>query len=442
MNIFRNRVVANASWIIVCKIAQSIVSVVISMLTARYLGPSNFGIINYASSLVTFCVPIMQLGLTNVIVQELTEHPNDDGKIVGTATILNVVSSLFCIGGISLFVFFANANETVTIIVCVLYSIMLLFQAFELVQYWFQAKLLSKFYSIASLGAYVVVALYKVILLVAKMDVYWFAISYSLDYFLITIVLYIIYKKQGGGKLKFSKELAWKMFNKGKHYIIAGLMVNIFAQSDKLMIKHMMGDEYTGYYSAASTLATMTSFVFTAIIDSMRPIIFESKKKKDILNYKTNLKRLYSIIIYLSLLQSIFMTLLAEFIVKIMYGQEFLASVSTLQIIVWFTTFSYLGSVRNIWMLSEGKQKYLWIINLSGALLNVLLNFWFIPMWGINGAAVSSLVTQFFTNVIMGWIIPAFWENNSIMLSSLNPLIIIQMIKKIFAKKANNDNLK
>ena len=82
-----------------------------------------------------------------------------------------------------------------------------------------------------------------------------------------------------------------------------------------------------------------------------------------------------------------------------MYGEAYLAAVPLLQIITWYSAFSYMGSVRNIWMLAEEKQKYLWIINLSGALLNVVGNFILIPLIGAAGAAIASVVTQFFTCV-------------------------------------------
>ena len=52
----------NASWIIVCRIIQSLISLVIGMISARYLGPSNYGVITYVSSVVAFALPIMQLG--------------------------------------------------------------------------------------------------------------------------------------------------------------------------------------------------------------------------------------------------------------------------------------------------------------------------------------------------------------------------------------------
>ena len=99
-----------------------------------------------------------------------------------------------------------------------------------------------------------------------------------------------------------------------------------------------------------------------------------------------------------------------------------MGAVSALQLVVWYTTFSYLGSVRNIWILAEGQQKYLWIVNLSGASLNVLLNYVLIPYYGIMGASFASLVTQIFTNVIIGFIIRPIRENNRIMIQSLNPM--------------------
>ena len=96
-----NKIAKNATWIIACKIVQSLLALVINMLTARYLGPSNYGLITYAASLVAFVVPLMQLGLTNILVQELVNRPEEEGKVIGTSTILSLVSSLACIAGVT-----------------------------------------------------------------------------------------------------------------------------------------------------------------------------------------------------------------------------------------------------------------------------------------------------------------------------------------------------
>lgn len=430
----KSKVVKNAGWIIGIQIIKSVLGLVVSMLTARYLGPSNYGLINYASSLVSFVSPIMYLGLTGILVQEIIAYPEKEGEVLGTSITLSFFSSIICIVGIFGFVSIANKGESETIVVCCLYSVLLIFQAFEMMIYWFQAKLLSKYSSVVFLVAYILTSAYKIFLLATEKNVYWFAISNAFDYMIIAIGLFIIYKKLGGMKLRFSFETAKRLFSKSRYYIVSSMMVTIFTQTDRIMLKLMINDVETGFYSAAVTCASMTSFVFSAIIDSFRPLIFDSKKN-DEEQYEKNICRLYNIIIYLSLLQCIIMSVFSGLIINILYGSEYASASKILSVLVWYTTFSYLGSVRNIWILAENKQKYLWIINFSGALLNIVLNYFLIPMWSGIGAAVASLITQVFTNIIIGFVIKPIVYNNKLMLKGCNPLLLKDMWKIIMAKK-------
>ena len=432
-----NKVVKNATWIIACKIVQVLLNLVVTMMTARYLGPSGYGLVNYAASVVAFVSPIMQLGFNSVLVQELINYPEEEGKTLGTALSTSLLSSAFCIVGVVAFVSIANAGEKATLIVCALYAIQLVFSALELVQYWFQAKLKSKYTSLVMLAAYVVVSAYRIFLLVSGMSIYWFAISQALDYAIIAFSLLVIYKRLGNQKLAFSGATLRRMFKKSRYYIVSNLMIVIFAQTDRIMLKLMIDDAATGYYSAAVTCAGLTGFVFTAIIDSARPSIFESKKTG--VGFEKNVCALYSVIIYLSLLQSLFISLLSPIIVKILYGSAYTPTVSVLRVVVWYTTFAYLGSVRNVWILAEGKEKYLWILNLSGATLNVALNAIFIPVWGIMGAAIASLVTQIFTNVALNFIVWPMRRTNVLMLKALNPKLLLSMAKSLKGNKQSEE---
>ena len=426
----KNKLVSNALWIIVCKVVQSLLGLVVYVLSARYLGPSNYGLISYAASVVAFVVPIMQLGLRSTLVQECIERPEETGKTIGTALCMNLVSAIVCMVGAVSFVSIANAGELVTRIVCVLYSLLLIFQALEMVQYWFQAKLLSKYPSIVSLVAYFVVSAYKIFLLITQKSIYWFAVSQAIDSMLISIALLILYRRLSGQRLSFSLARAKQMFRRSRPYILAGLMVTIFQQTDRLMLKNMVGDTATGYYSVAVACAGMTSFVFAAIIDSVRPVVLEAKKQ-DTAVYERRVTGLFSIIFYLSLLQCVGMTLLAEPIIYILYGDAYAGAVNALRIVVWYETYSYFGSARNIWILAEEKQSYLWIINLCGAGLNVLLNFLLIPYFGVIGAAFASFCTQFFTNFILGFIIKPIRPCNRLMLRGMDPRCFIGMVKQI-----------
>lgn len=429
-----NKVAKNAAWIIGCKIAQSLLAFVIGMLTARYLGPSNYGLITYAASLVAFVAPIMQLGFSNILVREIIDYPAREGESLGSAMGLSLVSSLLCIVGVATFAAIANPNEPTTLWVCFLYSLILLFQAIEHINYWFQAKYLSKYTSIVSLCAYAVVSAYKIYLLATRKSIYWFALSNALDACLIAVAALVIYYRIGGQKLSFSIETSGQMFEKSRHYIVSSMMVTVFAQTDKIMLKLMLDDASVGYYGAAVSCAGITGFVFAAIIDSFRPSIFEGRQQSGEV-FEHRLTMLYSIVIYLSLAQSVVVAVFAKLIVFIIYGEAYAPAGAALRIIVWYTTFSYLGSVRNIWVLANNQQRHLWKINLSGALANVLLNALLIPVLGINGAALASLATQFFTNVITGYVLKPIRPNNVIMVRGCNPRYLIEAARKVLPKR-------
>ncbi len=429
----KSKALKNASWIIGCKIIQSLISLIIGMVTARYLGPSNYGVISYVSSVVAFALPIMQLGLNQTLVKEFVQNPEQEGRVLGTALVINILSSLVSIVGSISFVAIANAGEKETILVCALYSLMLVFQATEMTQYWFQSKLLSKYPSIASLISYVLVALYKIYLLVTQKNVVWFALSHVLECCLISVILMVVYGKLGNQKLSFSWQFGREMLSRSKYYIIPSLMVMVFQNTDRIMIKLMMGEAETGFYSAALTCIGISGFVFHAVIDSMRPVILEAKNKNHE-HYEKRVTQLYSIVTSISLTQGIVMTVFSKPLVYLLYGDEYAQAASILAVAVWYVTFSYYGSVRNVWILAEGKQKYLLAINVSGAIANVLLNLALIPLWGGVGAAVASLVTQFFTNVIIGFIFKPIRRNNYLMLRSLHPKVLIDMLKTVLKR--------
>lgn len=421
----------NAKWIIVCKIAQSVLQFIVGIICARYLGPSNYGLINYASSVVAFALPIMKLGFDATLVRELIDNPEKEGEILGTSLTLNFISSIISMIGVFSFVSVMNAGEKITIIVCALYSLMLLFVVLEMTQYWFQYKLLSKYSSVVMLISYFCVSAYKIFLLMTEKSVYWFAISHSIEYGIVGFLLLFIYFKLGGQKFSFSKNTAKKMLNRSKYYIVASLLVIVFQNVGVIMLSNLSGHDETGFYTSALTSATVLQFVYTAIMDSYRPLILTAKKES-VASYEKNISGLYSIITYLMLAQSLGFTVFAKLIVHLLYGSEFLPAVPVLRIIVWFCAFSFMGTIRNIWLLAEDKQKYLWKINLFGVVVNVIANVILIPHFGACGAAVAALATQFLMNFVLGFFFKPIKKNNELMMKGLNPKFAINEFKTIW----------
>lgn len=434
MKMTGNKILQNAKWIVLCRIAQALLQLVIGMLTARYLGPSDYGLINYAASVIAFVLPIMQMGLQSTLIQELIQEPNKEGEIMGTALAMDFVSSLVCMGMVYTFVSVMNYGEPETVIVCMLYSLSLVFRAMELMQCWFHSKLQAKYPSIMALCAYAIVSAYRIYLLMTGKSIYWFAVVNSVEYGLLGISLVLIYYKLGAQKLSFSFQTAKSLFSRSKYYILAAMMVTVFQNTDHIMLKIISGDVENGFYSAAVTSAGVCQFVYLAITDSARPVILAGKKDGSA-DYEKNISRLYCITTYMALAQGVGFAIFAKPIIYILYGEEYLEAVPVLQILVWYIAFVFMGSVRNIWILAEGKQRIVWKLNLAGALLNIAINVVLIPRWGACGAAAASLGTQIFTNFVLGFLIKELRGNNWLLLKGLNPNLLLQFFESQFSKK-------
>lgn len=394
------------------------INLVVGLLTARYLGPSNYGLINYGGAYTAFFLSICTLGINSVLVKEFVDNRGDEGKIIGTSLLLRGIASVLSAILIIVIVNLVDYGETETIIVVALCSIGLIFNIFDTFNYWFQSRLESKVTAVCSLVAFSVTAVYKIFLLTTSKSVEYFAFATSVDYICIGLLLFYSYKRHEGGKLHFS-------WNYGKHllkistpFIVPSLMVAIYGQTDKIMLKQMISETEIGFYSTAVSISTMWCFVISAIIDSMYPTIMESfHKTKEEFDRKNKL--LYAIVFYTCVIVSTLISILAEPIIKILYGNAYLPSVAPLRIVTWYTAFSYLGVARNAWIVCNNRQNKLKYVYGAAAISNVLLNFLLIPTMGASGAALASLLAQFLTTMVIPFFIPSLRENSIMMVEAI-----------------------
>lgn len=416
--LLQSRIVKNAGWLVCGRIINILLSFFIGLLTARYLGPSNYGLINYATAYCTFFTSLCTLGINSVIVKNFIDHPEEEGETIGTTLLLRLGSSILSVCSIVGIVYLADGNEPLTLAVVALYCVGLIFNIFDTFNYWFQSKLLSKYYAIATLIAYLLTSLYRILLLVSGKSVQWFAVANSVDYCIIAVLLWIFYKRNGGSKLHFSWRKAKELLSVSCSYILSGLMVAIYGATDKIMLKQMLDESSVGYYALALSVSTMWTFLLSAIIDSMKPSIMQYHNE-DKVRYERENRRLYAIVFYLSMIASMCIVIIAPLFIRIVYGEAYLPVVKPLRIVVWYVAFSYLGVARDIWVVCEKKQKCLKYLYLGSACLNVVLNSMLIPVLGVNGAAIASLVTQISTIFVFPLLIKDMRVNSIMILKSL-----------------------
>lgn len=413
-----NKEAKNAGWLIGGRIAQMAISLFVSIFTARYLGPSDYGLINYGSAFVAFFTALCTLGLNSVMVKEFVDHPDEQGQAIGSALVMRFVSSVLSSVMMISLAFLLDREEPLTVAVVALCSVGPVFHIFETFNFWFQNQYKSKVTSIASFAAYCVTNVYKIILLITERDVRWFAFATSVDYIMVAIFLYIAYKKNGGPKLKFSIHKAKSLLHISYNYIFSSMMVVIYGQTDKLMLKQMVNESEVGFYATAAAICSMWTFVLQAIIDSFYPSILRLKKENQEAYEKKN-RQLYAIVFYVSCFVSVGFLILGKVVIEILYGEAYLSSTPILRIITWYTAFSFLGVARNAWIVSEAKQKYLKYMYGGAAIINVILNALLIPLLGGVGAALASLITEMCTGIILPLCIKDLRPNARLMLQAI-----------------------
>lgn len=432
LDLLKNKAAKNASWLIGERIIQMLISLIVGLLTARYLGPSNFGLISYATSFTAFFAVFCNLGINSLLVKELVDRPEQEGEVLGTALILRAVSSILSAIAIFAMVFVLDNGERTTLIVVTICSIGMILQVFEVFRYWFQRHLLAKYSAMAALIAYVATAAYRIILIIQGADVIWFALATSVDYIILAVCFFAFYKTLNGQRLGFSWEYGKALLSRSKHFILSGLMVSIYAQTDKMMLKQILDVEQTGFYTTATTINNMWCFILVALIDSMTPSIMEAHNYGHETTFQKKNRQLYAIVIYVSFVAALLFNIFAELIVWILYGTAYLPAAMPLRVISWYTAFSYLGTARNAWIVSKNKQKYLTFLYAAAAVANVLLNFLLIPLWGASGAALASLAAQILTGFLLPFFIRDLRPNAKLMLEAI-------VLKDVFPRKSSKN---
>lgn len=408
----------NALWLIFGRCAQLGIQLATGLLTARYLGPEGYGLLHYGTAYTALLASVCNLGLQTVLVTEFTRQPEKDGEILGSALMLRGLSGI--LSGVMLLYFapIAHRDDPEAAAIVCLSAVGLALQMGELFQSWFQWRLQSRVTAVTLLGAGLLASAYRLAMVFLRMPPAAFVLAGAVEQAAAGGTLYLAYRRMGGKKLCISRSRGIQLLKRSCHFILPGLMAAVYAQTDKLMLRYLVGDAQTGLYATAVSLSGIWGFVLSAVIDSAYPGIAEVHGKDPAAFDRKN-RRLYTFVFYLSGAVSLGITWLAEPVVMLLYGKAYLGAVLPLQILTWQTAFSYLGVARNIWVVCENAQKHLVWVYTAGALVNVGLNWLLIPSMGAAGAAIASLVCQMATALAAPLLIPALRKNSILMLQAI-----------------------
>lgn len=439
----KKRVIANMSWLMGGKIVNMILSFFVSLATARYLGPTNFGSINYVAAYVSFFSSIASLGLSVIVIKEVSSGEEDDNKVIWTGILMRFLTAVASTIAVVAFFAITKRNDPLLVPIAALESIAILASAFDTFMYWFQGKLLGKYVSIAGVIAYLAMSLYRLYLLANGADILWFAFATSVDTLVLALVLFIFYVKENGFRPVISLPLGKKLLKQSYHYLISGLIAILYSKIDQIMLGDMLDKASVGLYSAALTIAGLWGMIPSAFIQSVSPILYKNAQT-DRGMFLKRLKQSYAGIWFLNVCWSLAISLFSYWVVLLLYGAEYMGARKALIIVVWYSGISSLGSLTQVYLATENKNKYINYFALVGLVTDVVLNALLIPHFGITGAAVATLATYCVIHIVMPLVIKDTKEAAVLILQGMIFRDVIDenmkqygkmIVKKVFRRK-------
>ncbi len=394
------RYFSNTSWIFGEQLLRILAGLFVGIYVARYLGPEQFGVYSYAAAFVALFGAIAKLGLDGIVVRDLVNHPEERDVYLGTAFWLKLIGALLTLGLLAIAVQFISNDSTTNLYIFIIGS-GLIFQSFDVVDTYFQSKVLSKYVSIAKLIQLALSSVLKLYFIFIQADLLWFVLVSLIDQVSLAFSLAFAYWRQKIGSFlwHFNVSTAKAMLRNSWPLILSGIAVMLYMRIDQIMIKEMLGGREVGLYSGAVRLSEAWYFVPVIITTSLFPAIVSARKTDQEL-YNRRLQRLYSVMVWMAITIALPMTFLSTWVVELLYGVAYREAGPVLMIHIWAGVFVALGATSSSWLINENLQQIALYRTLSGAITNVILNLILIPNYGMVGAAIATVISYMIAGIV------------------------------------------
>lgn len=384
---------ANISWLFFERILRIVISFIVSVFVVRYLGPKEFGIYSYAISFAWLFASISTLGLESISTRELVKNPDKRDEINGTVFFLRLLGSVSCII-ITGIVLLLIGESTYTTILILIFSGSFIFQSFSAIEYYFRAIVKAKYNAYALLTSVILSSGLKILFIILKAPLVYFIIAASTEYLILAIALVIVYQQNDLSVIswKYSKKMASSLLKDSWPLALSGVVVMIYMRIDQVMIKNMLNEESVGYYSAAVRLCEAWYFIPVTLCNAIFPAIVNAKSVSEKF-YNNRMQKLYDLLTWLAIGIAVPVTIFSDQIIQILFGSDFASASPVLTIYIWAGIAVFLNVASGQYLINENLAKLTFFRSFIGMVINVILNLVLIPIYGIVGSAVATLIS-------------------------------------------------
>lgn len=414
----KTKVIRNLLWAVIGKVVTLLGGLLVGIFVARYLGPDQYGLMNYVVSYVALFQVFATFGLDSIEIREEAKckgtgeygrTPSAEANtILGTAfglkLIFAAVTMVLVIATAWIFEADAFTKWMIT-----LYSLSMIMQTFSVIRNYFTSIVWNEYIVKTEISRTLIGAGIKVVLLLLHAPLVWFIAATLFDTVLIAGGYLLSYRKKiASPRLwMFNKTTAKYLIKEAFPLLLSGAAVVFYQRIDQIMIGNMINKEAVGYYAVANSVISVLGFVPIVLSQTVSPILVQLYTNNRPA-YKQKAQILMNVTIWICILLCIIMCLLAYPLIRFTFGLQYLAAVPILQIAVFREIFLAQAQISAILIILENIQKLVVLRNIIGCSICVLLNFLMIPTLGIKGAAIVSVITATCTGFIAHLLIPQY----------------------------------
>lgn len=387
------RILVNTFWLFVDQVLYLGLGLVVGALVARYLGPSQWGLLGYAASFSGLFLTLSTLGMDEIVVRALVRKNHSPETILGTSLALRTISALLSYLLLAFIIHQIEPDELTRLLVLVSGGVLLL-QPINLAGLWFQANIESKYVVWMRNATLIFVNALKLVFIAANLSVLAFAWAATLWKILSAAGLLYIFINRGPAMRtwRYNSALAGELLHTTWPLIIAGLAASVYIRIDQVLLGNMIDSEAVGIYAAAVRVSELWYFIPSAIAASVYPILVQTRDARSPQVYRQRTQAFYDLLALLGFSIALFVTLTAEPFIQVLFGPDYLASIPILRLHIWSVIFVCLGTGRDRTLLAENMSRLLMITTIIGALINIGLNLWLIPLYAGYGAAWATVI--------------------------------------------------
>ena len=405
----------NTSWLFAEKILRMVVGLLVGIWVARYLGPDKFGLLSFAHSFVGLFTIFATLGLDEVVVRELVKDESRRDSLVGTTFWLKLFGAFLVLLVLAFAINFTSNDVDTHILVFIIASATI-FQSFNVVDIYFQSKVMGKYVAYANLFSLFISSIVKIILILSNASLIAFAWVVLFDSFVLACGFIYLLLKHSNFKINnliYDFSVATNLLKDSWPLIFSGAVLMIQARIDQVMIKEMINTTEVGYYSAAIKLIEAFGFIPVMLKISLYPAILNSKIVSNEF-YQDRLLNFYRLNFMLFLAVSIPLYFFSEEIVVLLFGNKYQAVGILLSLMVIRLFFANMGVARSAYILNENLMVFSLITMTLGTITNIVLNYYWIPLYASKGAIIATIIS-FFVSIFVVDIFYSKTRNNLIL---------------------------